>query len=117
MTATILRGCDVRSKGFRNVTGCTTNHSTVALKRRAPRADAKISVILDMNWKSTALVSGAGLLVTWLANQPPRAVQVASARAPQAALAPASDIQQQAEHLRVRVRREVELSDPARNPF
>jgi hypothetical protein len=70
-----------------------------------------------MNWKSTAVVSGAGLLVTWFANAPGTA-PVPPARAPRpAAVADTADIQHQAERLQVRVRQEIALSDSARNPF
>lgn len=70
-----------------------------------------------MNWKSTAAVSGATLLATWLGWSP----------APQPAATPAArsesqpvgtnDIQTQAERLQQRVRTELEYRDPTRNPF
>ena len=71
-----------------------------------------------MNWKSTAIVSGAGLLVTWLANTPPGTAPVTPvAVTRRASAADASDIQQQAERLRVRVRQEIAFGESARNPF
>ena len=117
-TTAACRGCDVRWNGSRNVTGCTANHSMAALNLSAARADVKMGVLLDMTWKSTAVVSGAGLLVTYLANYaPPRAIPAAPARASQAVTVPAVDIQQQADRLKLRVRQEVALSDAARDPF
>ena len=77
-----------------------------------------MSANLDMNWKSTAVVSGAGLLVTWLANQPVGLTPATQNRAPQPAVTPAgADIQQQADRLRARVRQEVAFGAPSRDPF
>lgn len=78
-----------------------------------------MSVTLDMNWKSTAVVSGAGLLVTWLANQPVGVTPATQSRTPQTVVAPAAgeDIQQQADRLRARVRQEVAFGAPSRDPF
>jgi hypothetical protein len=71
-----------------------------------------------MTWKSTAFVSGAGLLATWLAATPTPTVAPASTSArPAATLANEPDIQQEAAQLRSRVRAEVEYSAPSRNPF
>jgi hypothetical protein len=72
-----------------------------------------------VNWKSTAAVSGAGLLLTWLANGPAQQGAVAPARTatrPAAARA-GSDIQEQAERLRARMHASAAYSEPSRNPF
>src|SRR4051812_46933379 len=71
-----------------------------------------------MTWKSTAAVSGVGLLLTWLANVP---AQNAPA-APRAAARPAatralSDIQAQADRLRSRMHASPDYAAPSRNPF
>jgi hypothetical protein len=70
-----------------------------------------------MTWKSTAVVSGAGLLATWLASYPP-------ASAPEPAVAPVApvattgaDIQEEAARLQQKVRAVVEYEPPTRNPF
>lgn len=70
-----------------------------------------------MTWKSTAAVSGAGLLATWLASYPP-------ANAPAPAVAPVTpvatsgaDIQQEAMRLQQKVRGVIEYEAPTRNPF
>jgi hypothetical protein len=69
-----------------------------------------------MTWKGTAVVSGAGLLATWLAAAPPAGV--APAPAPRAATSSrASDIEREADRLQVRVRSEVDYRAPSRNPF
>jgi hypothetical protein len=73
-----------------------------------------------MNWKSTAIVSGAGLLATWLGWNSQPAPHVASAPARVAVRAPrpnTPDIQQQAAKLQSRVRGISEFREPARNPF
>src|SRR5215203_5752426 len=71
---------------------------------------------LDMNWKSTATVSGATLLAGWLGWSPPPPAAT-SAPAATSRGAEASDIQAQAERLQLRVRTELEYRDPTRNPF
>jgi hypothetical protein len=72
---------------------------------------------LPMNWKSTAAVSGATVLATWLGWSPgyqPAATPAIASNAPEAK---AGDIQSQADRLQVRVRKELEYRDPTRNPF
>jgi hypothetical protein len=73
-----------------------------------------------MNWKSTAVVSGATLLAGWLASAPPGPiVSVAPpppSRSPQTAAA-ASDIEQQAARLSTRLRRDSPYAEPERNLF
>lgn len=75
-----------------------------------------MSVLFTMNWKSTTLVSGAGLLATWLASNPP-----ANTMAPAPAAAPVQasqpDIQREAERLQSKMRQAVEFTQPSRNPF
>jgi hypothetical protein len=73
-----------------------------------------------MSWKSYAVVSGATVLAGWLASTPPSntpAATAPAARRPAARDVPASDIEREAERLQVRVQREVEYTQPQRNPF
>jgi hypothetical protein len=73
-----------------------------------------------MDWKSTAVISGAGILATWFFSMPP-------AHAPASAVAPAVrtprvasssiDIEKQAARLQVRPRPEARYTEPSRNPF
>ena len=73
-----------------------------------------------MNWKWTALVSGAGLVATWFgaASSPNRAAATVapSATAPVVS-ASARDIQEQAAHLQAAMRAHAEYVPPVRNPF
>ena len=70
-----------------------------------------------MTWKSTAVVSGVGLLATWLASVPPANAPPASGAAPAASVDPAVSIGEQAERLGARVRGEIDYREPARNLF
>ena len=73
-----------------------------------------------MTWKSYAAMSGATVLAGWLASAPPSNApgEVLSASRPTTRHdASASDIVREAERLQVRVRQEVEYSQPQRNPF
>jgi hypothetical protein len=74
-----------------------------------------------VTWKSYAVVSGATVLAGWLASAPVSNVPdpAASVRRQPAGPSdiPASDITREAERLQVRVRREVEYTQPRRNPF
>jgi hypothetical protein len=74
-----------------------------------------------MTWKSTAVVSGAGLLSMWFAASPPLPARSPGAYAAQqvspAAAATSSDIERQAARLQARLRREAEYREPARNLF
>jgi hypothetical protein len=72
-----------------------------------------------MNWKSTAVVSGATLLATWFGWTSTPGDLTPARQAPARDVRPAggTDIQEQAERLKIRVRREVEFQDPSRNPF
>lgn len=75
-----------------------------------------------MDWKSTAVISGAGILATWFFSMPP-------AHAPAAVVAPVSraaaprratsriDIEQEAQRLQARPRSESHYTEPSRNPF
>ena len=73
-----------------------------------------------MSWKSYAVVSGATVLAGWLASTPPSNTPDSAAAVPRPAaprrIVP-SDIEHEAERLQVRVRREVEYTQPERNPF
>ena len=73
-----------------------------------------------MSWKSYAAVSGATVLAGWLASAPPsnapgRAAPVV--QPPAARDGRSSDIEREAERLQARVQREVEYTQPQRNPF
>lgn len=74
-----------------------------------------------MTWKTYAVVSGATVLAGWLASAPPSNAPESAVSAPRQPAAPrdipASDIEREADRLQVRVRREVEYSQPQRNPF
>jgi hypothetical protein len=73
-----------------------------------------------MTWKSYAVVSGATVLAGWLASAPPASAPqgtVVAPRQPAPRGAAASDIEREADRLQVRVRREVEYTQPQRNPF
>ena len=79
-----------------------------------------MSMIPAMTWKSTALVSGVGVLATWLASVPPVAVGGGSAvpaRAVAGTTGAASDIREQAERLQAKMRQEIEYRAPSRNLF
>lgn len=74
-----------------------------------------------MNWKSTAVVSGAGLLSMWFAASPPSPAPPTAARSVEqmsaGAVATASDIERQAARLQARLRTEAEYRQPSRNLF
>lgn len=77
-------------------------------------------MILPMTWKSYALVSGAGVLSMWLVATLPSGLpgRAAPPREGEAARpAAASDIAQQADRLRTRLRREALYRAPGRNLF
>jgi len=73
-----------------------------------------------MDWKSTAVISGAGILATWFFSMPP-------ATTPSGALTPAVrtpqtptsniDIEKEAARLQVRPLETPHYSEPSRNPF
>jgi hypothetical protein len=74
-----------------------------------------------MDWKSTAAISGAGLLATWFfsmpaVNPPATSPSAPAGRAPQAS-ASTIDIQQEAARLQVRVHPEPHYTETSRNPF
>lgn len=74
-----------------------------------------------MNWKSTALVSGATLVATWLASAPavrqPVARVNAPVRQPAHSAEAASDIVREADRLREKLSAAVAYREPGRNPF
>jgi hypothetical protein len=78
-----------------------------------------MSMVPVVTWKSTAVVSGVGLLATWLASYAPPANLPAdtAARVPAAVTAEAPDIVREANRLQAKVRAEVEYVQPSRNPF
>src|SRR5262245_14532083 len=73
-----------------------------------------------MTWKSTALLSGAGLIATWFASAPATVPSAPAASVP-AAVAPrndpAADIGQQAERLRSGLQAHDAYHRPTRNLF
>lgn len=72
-----------------------------------------------MNWRSTAVVTGATALVGWLASPPPRTPAASLAVRPTSASQPPlmSDIEQQATRLQSRLRAEATFREPSRDPF
>jgi hypothetical protein len=76
--------------------------------------------LLRMDWKGTAVISGAGILATWFFSMPP-------AHTPQGAVGPAArapqtpaaniDIEREAARLQVRPSQEQHYTEPSRNPF
>jgi hypothetical protein len=77
-------------------------------------------VIPRMDWKSTTVISGAGILATWFFSMPPASTPsgatAPSARADQAATANV-DIEREAARLQVRPHQEPRYTEPSRNPF
>lgn len=79
-----------------------------------------MNVFSPMTWKSTAVVSAAGLFATWLASAPPlRRPPAPAPTSPTAARteAVAAEIQEQASRLHVRIQEVIEYREPSRNPF
>ena len=74
-----------------------------------------------MDWKSTAAISGAGLLATWFfsmpAVQPPATKPIAPAAGAPQATATTIDIQQEAARLQLRTHQESRYNETSRNPF
>src|SRR6185503_16136475 len=73
-----------------------------------------------MDWKSTAVISGAGILATWFFSMPPtNAPADAVAPAPRAPQSTTStiDIEKEAARLQVRPTQEPHYTEPSRNPF
>jgi len=75
-----------------------------------------------MDWKSTALISGAGIVATWFFSMPPTHAPVgAVAPAPRAVAARRTtssiDIEREAQRLQARPRPEAHYTEPSRNPF
>jgi hypothetical protein len=73
-----------------------------------------------MDWKSTAVISGAGILATWFFSMPPahgpESATAPVARAPQAPVS-TIDIEREAARLQVRPSQESHYTEPSRNPF
>ena len=72
-----------------------------------------------MDWKSTAVISGAGILATWFFSMPPTQAPAAVSRTPRAARVAAQtfDIEKEAARLQLRPRPESQYVHPSRNPF
>jgi hypothetical protein len=75
-----------------------------------------------MDWKSTVVISGAGILATWFFSMPPTQTPpatVAPARRAVAARSTTSkiDIAKEAERLQSRPRPDARYNEPSRNPF
>ena len=74
-----------------------------------------------MDWKSTAVISGAGILATWFFSMPPAHAPAGAVppvpRAPQARATATIDIEKEADRLQVRPRPEPHYGAPNRNPF
>ena len=83
--------------------------------------NVKITVFLSsMDWKSTAVISGAGILATWFFSMPPtstpaRAVAPA-VRLPQV-ITSKIDIEKEAARLQLHRVQEPHYTEPSRNPF
>jgi len=77
--------------------------------------------MISMDWKSTAVISGVGVLATWFFSMPPAQQPVSVPAAPAAradrAQAATIDIQQEAARLQQRTPKETRYSQPSRNPF
>ncbi len=78
-------------------------------------------VSLPMTWKSTALLSGAGLLATWFASVPPPGKPTAPVPArtadPAVSSRAATDIVAEAARLRARLESTPSFQHPSRDPF
>jgi hypothetical protein len=75
-----------------------------------------------MDWKSTAVISGAGILATWFFSMPPTPTPAgAVAPAPRAVAARSTtskiDIEKEAQRLQARPRSDTHYTEPSRNPF
>lgn len=74
-----------------------------------------------MTWKATAVVSGATVLIGWLASSPPSTAPAPTTPAPSqptaGMTAAGADIERQASRLEARLRQEAEYREPERNPF
>ena len=74
-----------------------------------------------MTWKSTALLSGAGLMATWFASAPPAPKPNGMSRMPATSARPGdvpeTDIGAEADRLRVRLQEHRDYQEPSRNPF
>jgi len=73
-----------------------------------------------MDWKSTAVISGAGILATWFFSMPPTSaparVAAPAVRVPQTT-ASKIDIEREAARLQVQRLQEPRYTEPSRNPF
>jgi Tfp pilus assembly protein PilP len=72
-----------------------------------------------MTWKSYALVSGAGVIATYLISTPVMPTESSEAPRQTEAARPAAaiDIEEQASRLQARIRAQAAYHEPSRNPF
>jgi hypothetical protein len=76
--------------------------------------------VAGMTWKSTVVLSGAGVLATWMAAAPPLpSGSVPAAPAPGAGRVSsvAADVEEEASKLGTRLRQNTAYAEPSRNPF
>ena len=85
--------------------------------------DRNVKIVVffsSMDWKSTAVISGAGILATWFFSMPPTPaparVVAPAVRVPQASTAQI-DIEKEAARLQVHRVEEPRFTEPSRNPF
>jgi hypothetical protein len=74
----------------------------------------------SMDWKSTAVISGAGILATWFFSMPPTSAParaVAPAARPPQTTAAKIDIEKEAARLQVHHVEAPHYTEPSRNPF
>jgi hypothetical protein len=73
-----------------------------------------------MDWKSTAVISGAGILATWFFSMPPTHAPAGAvtraAREPRT-VASRIDIEKEAARLQAHARQELHYTESSRNPF
>jgi hypothetical protein len=77
-------------------------------------------LLASMTWKSTMVLSGAGVLATWMAAAPPSSVGMAPTPRPSGAGQGSSieaQVEEEASKLEVRLRQNAAYAVPDRNPF
>jgi hypothetical protein len=77
-------------------------------------------LLAGMTWKSTVVLSGAGVLATWIAAVPPEPTESVTVRPQLGAGPPASaaaEVEEQASKLALRLRQHEPYEAPNRNPF
>jgi hypothetical protein len=87
------------------------------------RQDRNVKIVMflsSMDWKSTAVISGAGILATWFFSMPPASVPartVAPAMRVAPTVATKIDIEKEAARLQVHRVDGPRYTEPSRNPF